>query len=126
MAAFDGATFLMRRYGWKWGVPAYAVSCYVAWGRVHANKHDWWDVLGGAAIGAGADAVYVGGAAFGATAGAVFGGSYLYTRYKNIRRQYGVKKIKTNPYINVAKAVFSVGLMVRVQIRTAPPVPALP
>ena len=38
-----------------------------------------------------------GGAAFGATAGAVFGGSYLYTRYKNIRRQYGVKKIKTNP-----------------------------
>lgn len=58
MAAFDGATFLMRRYGWKWGVPAYAVSCYVAWGRVHANKHDWWDVLGGAAIGAGAALIY--------------------------------------------------------------------
>ena len=58
MAAFDGATFLMRRYGWKWGVPAYAVSCYVAWGRVHANKHDWWDVLGGAAVGAGAALLY--------------------------------------------------------------------
>ena len=58
MAAFDGATFLMRRYGWKWGVPAYAVSCYVAWGRVHADKHDWWDVLGGAAVGAGAALIY--------------------------------------------------------------------
>lgn len=53
MAAFDGASFLMRRYGWRWGVPAYAVSAYVAWGRVYCDKHDWWDVLGGAAVGAG-------------------------------------------------------------------------
>ncbi len=51
--SFEGATFTMRRYGWKWGVPAYAVSCYVAWGRVFAQRHDWWDVLGGAVIGAG-------------------------------------------------------------------------
>lgn len=58
MAAFDGATFLMRRYGWKWGVPAYAVSCYVAWGRVHAGKHDWWDVVGGAVVGAGSALIY--------------------------------------------------------------------
>ena len=40
-----------------------------------------------------------GGAAFGATAGAVLGGSYLYTRYKKIKKQYGIKKIKTNPEI---------------------------
>lgn len=58
MAAFDGATFLMRRYGWKWGVPAYAVSTYVAWARVYGKKHDWWDVLGGAAIGAGCALIY--------------------------------------------------------------------
>ena len=51
--AFNGSTFLMKRYGWKWGVPAYAVSSFVAWGRVHTDRHDWWDVLGGAAIGAG-------------------------------------------------------------------------
>lgn len=51
--AFDGSTFLMRRYGWKWGVPAYIASTYVAWGRVYADKHDVWDVLGGAAIGTG-------------------------------------------------------------------------
>ena len=58
MVAFDGATFLMRRYGWKWGVPAYVVSTYVAWGRVHSDRHDWWDVLGGAAIGAGSALIF--------------------------------------------------------------------
>ena len=51
--AFNGSTYLMKRYGWQWGVPAYAVSSFVAWGRVHTDRHDWWDVLGGAAIGAG-------------------------------------------------------------------------
>lgn len=58
MAAFDGATFLMRRYGWQWGLPAYIVSTYVAWGRVNTNNHDIWDVLGGAVIGAGSALVY--------------------------------------------------------------------
>lgn len=56
--AFDGASFLLRRYGWLWGVPAYAVAAYVAWGRTYAKRHDWWDVLGGAAIGAGAAFIY--------------------------------------------------------------------
>lgn len=51
--AFNGATFLMRRYGWKVGVPAYLLASYVAWGRVHADRHDWWDVMGGAAVGVG-------------------------------------------------------------------------
>lgn len=58
MAAFDGATFLTKRYGWKWGVPAYAVSTYVAWGRVHTGNHDIWDVLAGAAVGAGAALIF--------------------------------------------------------------------
>lgn len=51
--AFTSALFLHRRYGWKWGVPAYAVAAYVGWGRVYAKRHDVWDVLAGAAIGAG-------------------------------------------------------------------------
>ena len=51
--AFNGSTYLMKRYGWQWGVPAYVVSSFVAWGRVHTDRHDWWDALGGAAIGAG-------------------------------------------------------------------------
>ncbi len=57
-AAFTGASFLMRRYGWKWGVPAYVISTYVAWGRTYSKKHDWWDVLGGAALGAGSAFLY--------------------------------------------------------------------
>lgn len=58
MAAFDGATFLTRRYGWKWGIPAYAVSTYVAWGRVYTKHHDCWDVLAGAAVGTCAAFIY--------------------------------------------------------------------
>ena len=49
--AFVGASFLQQRYGWEWGAPAYAVAAYVGWGRVHSDKHDFWDVLAGAAIG---------------------------------------------------------------------------
>lgn len=49
--SFQGASFIQRRYGWKLGIPAYAISAYVGWGRTYAKKHDWWDVLGGAAIG---------------------------------------------------------------------------
>lgn len=56
--AFAGATFLMKRYGWKWGVPAYIVSGYVAWGRIYAGKHDIWDVLAGAAIGVGSGLLF--------------------------------------------------------------------
>ncbi len=56
--AFNGSTFLMKRYGWKLGVPAYVVSSFVAWGRVHTDRHDWWDVLGGAAIGAGSAFIF--------------------------------------------------------------------
>ena len=56
--AFAGATFLQQRYGWKWGVPAYLVSAYVAWGRVYAKRHDVWDVLAGAAIGVGSGLLF--------------------------------------------------------------------
>ncbi len=51
--AFAGATFLQRRYGWQWGVPAYLAATYVGWGRVYSKRHDTWDVLAGAAIGVG-------------------------------------------------------------------------
>ncbi len=56
--SFATATFLQRRYGWKLGVPAYVVATYVGWGRIYAKKHHWWDVLAGAAIGAGASLIY--------------------------------------------------------------------
>lgn len=40
-----------------------------------------------------------GGAAFGATAGAVLGGSYLYSKYKKVKKSFAVKRIKTNPEV---------------------------
>lgn len=49
--AFQGASFIQRRYGWKWGAPAYLLSAYIGWGRTYAQKHDWWDVAAGAVIG---------------------------------------------------------------------------
>lgn len=49
--AFADASFVMRRYGWQFGVPMYAVAGYVAWGRTYAKKHDFWDVFAGAGIG---------------------------------------------------------------------------
>jgi membrane-associated phospholipid phosphatase len=57
-AAFNGATFLTIRYGWKWGVPAYALATYVGWGRIYSDRHDIWDVLGGAALGAGTALIF--------------------------------------------------------------------
>lgn len=50
---FATATFLQRRYGWKLGVPAYAVATWIGVGRVWSRRHHWWDAVAGAAIGAG-------------------------------------------------------------------------
>lgn len=51
--AFQGAAFLHRRYGLEWGIPAYLVAGYVGFSRVEGlnDRHDWIDVLGGAALG---------------------------------------------------------------------------
>ena len=49
--AFTGAAFIQKKYGWELGIPAYVIASYVGWTRIHANKHDTWDVIGGAAIG---------------------------------------------------------------------------
>lgn len=49
--AFQGAAFIHRRYGWKYSVPAYLGSAFVAWSRVDADYHDTADVVAGAIIG---------------------------------------------------------------------------
>lgn len=53
-----------------------------------------------------------GGAAFGATAGAVMGGSYLYSKYKKIKKNYQMKNIKSNPEIlnNILKIAIPISL----------------
>jgi membrane-associated phospholipid phosphatase len=48
--AFAPAQFLWQRYGWQYGLPAYAAAGFVGWSRVHAEKHHWWDVAASAGI----------------------------------------------------------------------------
>jgi membrane-associated phospholipid phosphatase len=56
--AFAGAGFVQRRYGWAYGVPAYTVSVFVGWSRVHAKEHHTSDVIAGGAIGIAANLVF--------------------------------------------------------------------
>jgi len=48
---FQSAAFIRKRYGWKYGLPAYGAATFVAYSRVHADKHYAEDVIAGAAIG---------------------------------------------------------------------------
>jgi membrane-associated phospholipid phosphatase len=48
---FASATVLQRHFGWKAGVPAYAVAGYVAASRVQMRRHYLSDVAFGAALG---------------------------------------------------------------------------
>ena len=50
-AAFMGAEFIRKEYGWQWGVPALAAASWVGYTRVRSDNHYWRDVIAGAAIG---------------------------------------------------------------------------
>ena len=49
--SFASATVLQREFGWKVGIPAYAVATYIGMSRVEGKRHFTSDVLFGAAIG---------------------------------------------------------------------------
>lgn len=49
--SFSSAEFLRKRYGWEWGIPAYAAASWVAYSRVESNQHHPQDVIVGAGIG---------------------------------------------------------------------------
>ena len=49
--SFAAATVVQRRYGWKVGVPAYALATYVAASRVNDRRHYASDVIFGAGLG---------------------------------------------------------------------------
>ncbi|KPJ67103.1 MAG: hypothetical protein AMJ43_06070 [Coxiella sp. DG_40] len=57
-AAFAGATFMQRRYGWNYGVPAYLAASFVGASRIIAKRHWASDVLFGAVIGIGANVIF--------------------------------------------------------------------
>lgn len=50
-SAFATATVLQRHYGWKAGVPAYALGGYIALARMAWNRHHATDVVMGAGFG---------------------------------------------------------------------------
>ena len=51
--AFQSAAFIQMRYGWKYGLPAYATATFVGWSRLQGDPapHDTEDVIAGALIG---------------------------------------------------------------------------
>ena len=51
------AGYVQRRYGWTYGLPAYAVGVFVGYSRVHAKKHHTSDVLAASAIGVAANLI---------------------------------------------------------------------
>ena len=58
--AFQGASFLQQRYGWKYGAPAYLLASYVGYSRIEGlnDRHDGWDVLAGALVGIGSSYLF--------------------------------------------------------------------
>ncbi len=49
--AFSGASFIQKRYGWKFGIPAYIAATFVAWSRIESKNHYLEDVIAGGFIG---------------------------------------------------------------------------
>jgi membrane-associated phospholipid phosphatase len=56
--AFAGAGFLQRRYGWAYGLPAYAFGTFVAYTRVHTRQHYTSDCVAGGALGIAANLAF--------------------------------------------------------------------
>ncbi|TJY61020.1 phosphatase PAP2 family protein [Sinimarinibacterium sp. CAU 1509] len=57
--ATSSAAFLQDRYGWKFGLPAYAAVGYIAYVRVDTDHHRWRDVIAGAAVSYGVSKLFV-------------------------------------------------------------------
>ena len=47
---YASADYLWARYGWQYGVPAYAAAMFVGYSRVDAKKHHWYDVAASSAL----------------------------------------------------------------------------
>lgn len=51
--AASGSSFLWGRYGWEYGLPAFAMTQFVSFTRVNAKKHHWYDTMASSALAAG-------------------------------------------------------------------------
>ena len=50
--AASGSSFLWGRYGWEYGLPATAVTGFVAYSRIQARDHHWYDTVASVGISA--------------------------------------------------------------------------
>lgn len=81
--AFAPAQYLWDRYGWEYGVPAYAAAIYTGYSRVEAREHHWYDVA--------------------ASAGFAFGFSKIFTtRYHPPGLIYGAEITPHSGYIHLS------------------------
>jgi len=81
-ASFQGATFIYKRYGLKYAIPAYLGATFVGYSRVKVKAHYTIDVVAGAVIGS-------------------LSSYYFTTKYKNLEvkpvvmnNRYGIELIK--------------------------------
>ncbi|HZQ39480.1 MAG TPA: phosphatase PAP2 family protein, partial [Rhizomicrobium sp.] len=81
--AFAPAQYLWDRYGWEYGVPAYAAAIYTGYSRVEAKEHHWYDVA--------------------ASAGIAFGFSKIFTtRYHPPGLIYGAEVLPGGGYVHLS------------------------
>jgi membrane-associated phospholipid phosphatase len=50
--AASGSSFLWGRYGWQYGLPATALTGFVAYSRIQARDHRWYDTAASVGISA--------------------------------------------------------------------------
>ena len=85
-AAFQGASFIHERYGFKNAIIPYIAASYVGYTRVYSKKHYTHDVIAGALIG-------------------IYANKYFTTRYKNIKIK-AISYFKNNTAMYGIKAIF--------------------
>ena len=56
--ASSGSSFLWARYGWQYGLPAFAASSFVSYSRVEAKKHHWYDTAASTVLAIGYSALF--------------------------------------------------------------------
>jgi membrane-associated phospholipid phosphatase len=56
--SFCSAEFIRKRYGWEYGLPAYAAATFVGYSRVESRNHYTKDVVAGGLIGIGSSYLF--------------------------------------------------------------------
>lgn len=55
---FQAASFVHKRYGFKYSIPGYLLAGFTSYSRINATRHDGYDVLAGAVVGIGSSFLF--------------------------------------------------------------------